>query len=70
MELEVNSAEPVHAVVENVETVEVISGGGDGVMEGQTPGASELMEQHMLVTHPQELMAATSEVSARCVHEM
>ena len=61
MELEVDSAEPVHAVVD---TVEVISGGGD-VMEGEEADPNELMEQHMLVTHPQELMAATSEVRAR-----
>ena len=48
------------SVVENVETVEVVAG-EDGVTS-----AHSLMEQHMLVTHPQELIVPTTEVSFLC----
>lgn len=55
------SAEPVQSVVENVETVEVVTG-EEGVIDSTAPSHG-LMEQHMIVTNPQELIVPTAEVS-------
>jgi len=50
-------AEQVQSVVENVETVEVVAG------EDLDPGTSStLMDQHMIVTNPQEILVPTTEV--------
>jgi len=51
-------AEQVQSVVENVETVEVVAG------EDLDPGTSStLMDHHMIVTNPQEILVPTTEVS-------
>ena len=62
MELSVTTSEP--NVVDGVETVEVIAGGEDGVALGSTSAAATLIDQHMAVANPQEILVpATTEVS-------
>jgi len=52
-------AEQVQWVGESVETVEVVAG------EDLDPGTSStLMDQHMIVTNPQEILVPTTEVSS------
>lgn len=58
MELDVSTSEA--SVVDNVETVEVISGAEDGL--GNSSAAATLIDQHMAVANPQEILVPTTEV--------
>lgn len=51
-------AEQVQSVVENVETVEVVA--GDDI--DSATSSHGLMDQQMIVTHPQEILVPTTEV--------
>lgn len=55
MDLEVTSTEPGQSVVDNVETVEVVTGEDNDIDANSS--SSGLMEQHIIVTNPQELMS-------------
>lgn len=51
-------AEQVQSVVENVETVEVVA--GDDI--DSATSSHGLIDQQMIVTHPQEILVPTTEV--------
>lgn len=58
MELSVSTSEA--GVVDGVETVEVIAGGEDGIALGSASAAATLMDQHIGVGNPQEILVPAS----------
>ena len=60
MEIDVGTAE--QAVMDNVETVEVVASGDDMPIPVSSTAGVGLMEQHMMVTNPESILVPTSEV--------
>ena len=61
MEIDVGGGD--QAVMENVETVEVVASGDEVSIPVTSTAGVGLMEQHMMVTHPEGILVPTSEVS-------
>lgn len=59
MEIDVGGEQ---AVIDNVETVEVVASGEDVSIPVSSTAGVGLMDQHMMVTSPEGILVPTSEV--------
>ncbi len=59
--MEIDVGEESHSVMDNVETVEVVASGDDIPVAGSSVGGA-LIDQHMIITNPDNILVSTSEV--------